>query len=245
MITRKRWGAGVNPAEMLMAMWQRITLRGVLPERGRKVRLFWTGLVRQHWNELPWLGQVITELAEREADGEFDAGVLRQPLDYIAEGVLFCVPQYLAPKSDGSGITDYEKYVIEIGIPKPDDARGWALNADHSHQVRLAFWLMASVGAGLDSRSSELHCFDYSVPLLRDIFGNPFRPVTFADSWRSESAISLARTAYDTRDFTLLPILADALEEAGCDSPDVLAHCREPGPHVRGCWVVDLVLGKV
>jgi hypothetical protein len=81
--------------------------------------------------------------------------------------------------------------------------------------------------------------------LLRDIFGNPFRPVAFDPAWRSESAVALARTAYDTRNFSLLPILADALEEAGCDHPDVLAHCRQPdATHVRGCWVVDGVLGK-
>jgi hypothetical protein len=93
------------------------------------------------------------------------------------------------------------------------------------------------------ARREELrvHCH-----LLRDIFGNPFRPVAFDSRWRSESAIALARTAYDTRNFTLLPILADALEEVGCDHPDVLAHCRDPQQiHVRGCWVVDGVLGKV
>jgi hypothetical protein len=49
---------------------------------------------------------------------------------------------------------------------------------------------------------------------------------------------------YYPRDFSPMPILADALEDAGCDSPDVLSHCRGPGPHVRGCWVADLVLGK-
>jgi hypothetical protein len=93
---------------------------------------------------------------------------------------------------------------------------------------------------------------EFSVPtdpamvgFLRDIFGNPFRPVTFDPSWRSEPAVALAHTAYDTRNFTLLPILADALEEAGCDHPDVLTHCRGDGPHVRGCWVLDGVLGRV
>jgi hypothetical protein len=80
--------------------------------------------------------------------------------------------------------------------------------------------------------------------LLRDIFGNPFRPVAFASSSRTSSALGLARTMYDSRDFGAMPILADALEEAGCDHPDILAHCRGLGPHVRGCWVVDLVLGK-
>jgi hypothetical protein len=49
---------------------------------------------------------------------------------------------------------------------------------------------------------------------------------------------------YESRHFSPMPILADALQDAGCDNPDVLDHCRGPGPHVRGCWVVDLVLGK-
>ena len=81
--------------------------------------------------------------------------------------------------------------------------------------------------------------------LARCIFGNPFRPVPFPKKWRTESAVSLARTAYGTHNFALLPILADALEEAGCDHPDTLTHLRAPtAPHARGCWVVDLVLGK-
>lgn len=80
--------------------------------------------------------------------------------------------------------------------------------------------------------------------LLRDIFGNPFRPVAFPPQWRTGTAHSLARQMYESRDFSTIPILADALQDAGCDSDDILSHCRGPGPHVRGCWVVDLVLGK-
>ena len=80
--------------------------------------------------------------------------------------------------------------------------------------------------------------------LLRDIFGNPFRPVAFDAVWRSATATSLAEAIYTERAFDRLPILADALEDAGCTSADVLEPCRSPGPHVRGCWVVDLVLGK-
>jgi hypothetical protein len=79
--------------------------------------------------------------------------------------------------------------------------------------------------------------------LARDIFGNPFRPLTTDLSWVPANAVVLARTMYETRDFTALPLLADLLEEAGCPA-DVSAHCRGPGPHARGCWVVDLVLGK-
>ncbi|VTR94890.1 Uncharacterized protein OS=Sorangium cellulosum (strain So ce56) GN=sce5710 PE=4 SV=1 [Gemmata massiliana] len=80
--------------------------------------------------------------------------------------------------------------------------------------------------------------------LLRDIFGNPFRPVAFSPAWRTSIVVALAAQMYESRDFSTMPILADALQDAGCDNADMLDHCRGPGPHVRGCWVVDLVLGK-
>jgi hypothetical protein len=85
----------------------------------------------------------------------------------------------------------------------------------------------------------------YLPAIMRDIFGNPFRPVTFSPSWRTDTALALARQMYESRDFGAMPILADALQDAGCDSDDVLSHCHdEKVTHVRGCWVVDLVLGK-
>jgi hypothetical protein len=77
--------------------------------------------------------------------------------------------------------------------------------------------------------------------LLRCIFGNPFRPVL---AWNDGTVVKMARAIYEERAFDRLPILADALEEAGCANVDILNHCRQPGAHVRGCWVVDLLLGK-
>jgi hypothetical protein len=83
------------------------------------------------------------------------------------------------------------------------------------------------------------------VILARDIFGNPFRPLTFDPDWRTSTAVAVAKQMYDSRDFSAMPILADALQDAGCENDDVLTHCRDAnGVHVRGCWVVDLALGK-
>ncbi|VTU01988.1 Uncharacterized protein OS=Sorangium cellulosum (strain So ce56) GN=sce5710 PE=4 SV=1 [Gemmataceae bacterium] len=79
---------------------------------------------------------------------------------------------------------------------------------------------------------------------LRDIFGNPFRPVAIDPAWRTSTVVALARGIYDEKAFDRMPILADALQDAGCDNDNVLSHCRGDGPHVRGCWVVDLLLGK-
>jgi hypothetical protein len=80
---------------------------------------------------------------------------------------------------------------------------------------------------------------------LRDIFGNPFRPVSLDLSWLTSDVVSLARGIYAERAFDRMPILADALQDAGCTNDDVLNHCRDTSlTHVRGCWVVDLLLGK-
>ncbi|OAI53955.1 hypothetical protein AYO44_15575 [Planctomycetaceae bacterium SCGC AG-212-F19] len=79
--------------------------------------------------------------------------------------------------------------------------------------------------------------------LLRDIFGNPFRPVAVV-AWQTATATSLAQAIYAERAFDRLPIVADALEDAGCTNDEVLNHCRQPGEHVRGCWVLDLMLAK-
>jgi hypothetical protein len=81
-------------------------------------------------------------------------------------------------------------------------------------------------------------------PIIRDIAGNPFRPSSTNGAWLTSVVVSLARGIYADRAFDRLPNLADALQAAGCDDADILAHCRSDGPHVRGCWVVYVVLGK-
>lgn len=76
------------------------------------------------------------------------------------------------------------------------------------------------------------------------VFRVPFRSVAFDPAWLTSTAVGIAQGIYDDRAFDRMPILADALQDAGCENADILGHCRGEGPHVRGCWVVDLVLGK-
>jgi hypothetical protein len=86
--------------------------------------------------------------------------------------------------------------------------------------------------------------------LLREVFGNPFQQVAFDPAWRTADVQALADAAYEERlstfdlDPVRLSVLADALEDGGCRDEPLLAHLRGPGPHVRGCWALDLVLGK-
>jgi hypothetical protein len=87
--------------------------------------------------------------------------------------------------------------------------------------------------------------------LLRDIVSNPFRPISMNPDWLTPTVKVLAEAAYEERalpsgelDAARLAVLADALEDAGCGDAELLDHLRGPGPHARGCWVVDLLLGK-
>jgi hypothetical protein len=108
-------------------------------------------------------------------------------------------------------------------------------------------WLFATTTARSVFRftSAPTYLLRRVATLLHEIFGPlPFRSVIIARSWLSPTVKQLAEAIYTDRAFDRMPILADALEDAGCDNADILNHCRQPGQHVRGCWVVDLMLGK-
>jgi hypothetical protein len=104
-------------------------------------------------------------------------------------------------------------------------------------------WAVAAVreiaGEPAAERERAVQC-----SLLHDILGNPFRPATVREGWRTPSVLTLAIEVYRGRSFGRLPELATALIQAGCEDEIILNHCRSDGPHVRGCWVVDLFLQR-
>jgi hypothetical protein len=115
---------------------------------------------------------------------------------------------------------------LRAGILDPTAEDG---GASPSHEVALA-----AINAALECQSR----------LVRDIFGNPFRPLELDARWLTSTVVDLAHSIYDGRAFERMPLLGDALMDAGCDSDEIIQHCRGDGPHVRGCWVVDLNLRK-
>jgi hypothetical protein len=116
----------------------------------------------------------------------------------------------------------------------------WGLEAP----IGTAKWCQFAIGSDPLHWKQDLSEATYQCHLIREIFGNPFRPVIFDPSWLTPTVTAIAQTIYDDRRFADLPFLADALEEAGCDNAEILHHCRGTEFHSRGCWVVDLVLGK-
>ncbi len=120
------------------------------------------------------------------------------------------------------------------------DANAWAAAVEAG---RTARGVAAQIGEWAVAAETKFQC-----DLLRELFGNPFRPAVVDPAWLAWEGGTVARLAgavYEERSFEQLPILGDALEEAGCADAEVLAHCRQqPGEHMRGCWVIDLLLGK-
>ena len=130
------------------------------------------------------------------------------------------------------------------GISVQDLRRAWGENLAHCWPERAYEWAreVASPGRGI-LPCSGISSVD-AVALLRDIFGNPFRPVAINPRWLTSNVVNLANAIYSERAFDRLPILSDALMDAGCNDDEILNHCRSEGPHVRGCWVVDLLTGR-
>jgi hypothetical protein len=183
----------------------------------RKLRLFAVACCRNAWMLLEnELSRQAVEVAERFADGSADLIELRQAHE-LAEGVL--------------------NESVDRGLVLEETAFPVVATLDSSWEAAYDLTFSYQDIDGL--REKKEHA-----ALLRDIFGNPFRPITIDPAWLTPSVKALAQRIYDDRAFDPMPILADEMEKAGCDNATFLSHCRGPEPHVRGCWVIDLLLGK-
>ncbi len=235
-MTEAEWLACEEPSTLL-SKWRRF------PER--KLVLFGCACCRLWWHLFTEELCQVVEAAEKRADaviGPDELAATRRSLEsrcpnlFWYQGDPELTVHWVAwlTAIDERGAREFE-YQHPLGSDTFDDMLA-ALKDD------LAICL--AVAAKSADAEYELERAAQA-GLLRDIFGNPFRPVTFSPSWRTDTAVSLAAQMYESRDFSAMPILADALQDAGCDNEDILNHCRDANqPHVRGCWVVDLVLGK-
>ncbi len=202
----------------------------------RKLRLFGCACCRRLWDHLPDArSRDAIEAAEKYADGEIDKKALARARR-AATSAARAAPE--PPHGPGLNWND-------SGLNwAPEDAAQVLVNLSAYDNFVACTARCGAAAANLGIRSSVEEEVEQA-KLLRDIFGNPFRLITFSPDWRTDTAVSLARTMYESREFSAMPILADALQDAGCDNDDILSHCRDANQvHVRGCWVVDLVLGK-
>ena len=187
------------------------------PPTERKWRLLLAGCARQVWGQIPpGQNRETVETAERYADGGAADEELKK-----CQTAYYTVTE--AMKSSGK---------IGFQIHALTYASTASMRIIHRPHI-TTYWSGISPLAG-----------EYLPGLLRCVFGNPHRPVVTDPSWHTPEVLALAGQIYADRTFDRLSILADALHAVGCDEPDVLAHCSVSGPHVRGCWVLDQLLGR-
>jgi hypothetical protein len=162
----------------------------------------------------------------------------------VAEG--FADKQKTQQELDASSLEAEREIQVNARIKDKNARRAaaWCLSReiDALGIARSAAWGATYAGRGTKSGKRPAQA-----QLLREVFGNPFHPVTVDRAclaWNGGAVVKVAEVIYEERRFGDLSILADALEDAGCTEPDILAHCRSSGPHVRGCWAVDRLLGK-
>jgi hypothetical protein len=243
-MTEAEWLACTDPQPMLELLRGKAT--------GRKLRLFACACCRRLWRLIrderckhaietaerlsdDW---IVSEESEEALLAACDAFQEAEEHEIYDETIADIASLLLCPE------------VPDDQYPKPFDA-----HLVSNRTIDLA-GSAASYAAGDDSEGEEFekglaieraaHC-----GLLREIAGSPFSPPPIDPVWLTHTVTNLAETTYEERslpsgelDPLRLSVLADALEDAGCTDADILDHCRSGGPHVRGCWVVDLLTGR-
>jgi hypothetical protein len=205
-------------------------LRGLAS--GRKLRLFAVACCRRVAHVLPDdRVRRALDAAERVADGEIGVAEWAD-----AEARVKAVRGGLDPLADPRRWDAATAAVIAVShASRPEHEVHLAANA-----ASAAASAVRPAGASPAKTESAAHA-----RLIREVFGDPIRRVKFSPAWRTSTAVALAAQMYASGDFSAMPILGDALQDADCDSGPVLRHCRDANAaHVRGCWVVDLVLGR-
>jgi hypothetical protein len=240
-MTDSEWLAATDPEPMLAA------LRAAGKASDRKLRLFACACCRRVWHLLADpLARNAVEVAERLADGlagDDERSAARRAAQQAVQ------PCHLVPRATAPRWRRRAASVVYWALARESGAAG-----NVASQLCLQALLARARGddeppaVARAERSLQAH-------ELRDLFGNPFRPAPVLDaawlSWGGGTAARLAQAAYDERqlpsgdlDPARLAVLADALEEAGCADAELLGHLRGPGPHMRGCFAVDLLLSR-
>jgi hypothetical protein len=185
----------------------------------RRLRLVACACIRADWEIAPVGARKAIQAGEALADGELARDALA-----IAEEEAVRDFMDLSLPSDG-------REIARRAI--------WLVNQNARMALDQVLWegIASAADGGNEVRKRR-------ATMILDIFGNPFRLVIVDPSWRTSNVVTLAEAIYQDRSFDGMPILADALMDAGCNNDDILNHCRQPSEHVRGCWVLDLLTGR-
>jgi hypothetical protein len=230
-MTEAEW----DRTEQLWTMWPVLTKsrqRDAVRARNRKFRLIACAHCRDAWDLLiDERSRRAVEVAERFADGL--AGDRELQSAKTGAWWAYCEEAKRRNKDLRPGLAAH--------------AAGFVAHKDAKEAAGKA----ASAIGWVRVDAADPNAIWKTCDLIREVFGNPFRPVVIVPAWRTPDVLALAQAAYDSRSLpsgrlesARLGVLADALEDAGCAEQAILSHLRTPTPHVRGCWAVDLLTGR-
>lgn len=239
----QEWQAAENPYPMFDYLG-----RSVSP---RKLRLFGIACCRRIWNLMPDVRcHQAVALAERLVEGEAAEEEVRQLREQLKQAYL-ALNQQMTSEDTAAQVRLWclgaarnllqndDDYLQNTPIGAGDADLIWVWRSANSAVAH--YYQIAPDLPSLDHLFGE---YLAQANLLREILGNPIDPIKFDGRWRTSAVMEVGQAIYGQHGFERLPILADALTDAGCDSRELLAHCRQAGEHVRGCWALDLVLGR-
>jgi hypothetical protein len=239
-VTESDWLDATDPVSLLESLRGRVT--------DRQMRLLACACCRRGWDALrDERSRHAVLVAERYADRQATAAELtraRRSAEAVVagdarwwEGLQRLWEGALARLAADGGVAVEDPWGALAALTAFPPSAGWATRPATERALRRL--LASTLEAGEEATALAA--------MVRDVIGNPFRPPPVLDpAWLAHDHGAVARLAqgiYNRRAFDRLPALADALADAGCDCGEMLAHCREPGEHVRGCWLLDLLLG--
>lgn len=247
-MTAADWQTHTDPLEMLAGLYPMRSHGSTTPQT-RPCRAYLFACARARWDRLPESARALVALGELASEERHRWARLRGELEAAADALRNgdgppAAPGWFADlRADPPGpfvlpalehLAARGRYVPDLARPEPALEPG-----EWTGLARLVFLPFQQFVPQFRWVPPELH----SAALLRETHGQVLARAEFAAHWVTDTAKALARDMHERQTFAAMPILADALQDAGCDDPFVLEHCRGPGPHARGCWVLDQVLG--
>jgi len=242
-LTESQWQALSDPRVLLEFLRNRIS--------NRQLNLFSIACCRRAWNLLAAPSRALIEATERFVDGFLSKWQLDQAYQ-AAVSTEIELMRHRMDLTEGGGTSSPNGHetalahrrlaaasAVTYGQPSSSFIGHYTENTPNRDNGMMA--MISQITVAISGRVSDPAEFALQCDLLRDITGNPFRPVVLDPAWQTDAVVPLAQAIYAGA-FHQMPVLADALEGAGCTEAAILEHCRGPGPHVQGCWVLDLLL---
>jgi hypothetical protein len=231
-VNEQEWLTANTPRRLLRVL-NRLHRRLRRPVDDRKLRFFALHCCRLAWPALvDDRSRRAVEVAEREMVGRATSVELAG-----------AVREAAAAREEIAALYDRDPVAANLGARIAANVAAWVVARGFDQGILAKVRDSLAFRQIIPDRVGTIAFVGEYARALRDVFGNPFRPVALDPAWRTSDVLALARGIYAERAFDRMPILADALQDAGCANEEVLAHCRDAKQeHVRGCWVVDLLL---